>query len=390
MKRYIRSLGFLSSLMLMGQTIIFAQENTTDKVLSKAKQGAVVSIPEVFKMKTLDLKYKKKVVGNVQLLMSDDPEYISDTAGIALDEPVKAGTVRLYLYNVNGVVAPKKMPRRIAAVLKNTGNANMHFQMKRSATLPPSENYYDIGKMGLANFFTSKKGTVKVIKPGESIILDPTLTKQVANYNELVHGLYEFTIDQPGEVKVLQYHPDIDEQAAIKTIRNMSASNSVNAGRGSFSPADYQVNVLDIVDTKAGVARLILADGKTDTWVKGVEYRTQRNIELAGNYGVMYDITIPWKSSDGKGLALVTWNPMSGVGQWCDGMANAMVVSNGKFKEGVVLLPSDTVAVKKSPNAIFVQYFPGQKGVQYIHLKYSPPGASCLPTPLLLVPVKGN
>jgi hypothetical protein len=114
--------------------------------------------------------------------------------------------------------------------------------------------------------------------------------------------------------------------------------------------------------------------------------------KLAGNYGVMYNMEFRWKSTDGKGLALITWNSRSGDNQWCGGMANSMIVSNGKFDEGIIKLPADKLITKAAPEAILVQVFPpaanGEE--QTIKMTYSPPGASCLPTPLILVPITMN
>jgi hypothetical protein len=55
-------------------------------------------------------------------------------------------------------------------------------------------------------------------------------------------------------------------------------------------------------------------------------------------------------------------------------------------------LPSDRLITKKAPEAILIQVFsPAANGEeQTIHLTYSPPGASCLPTPLVFIPVDMN
>jgi hypothetical protein len=70
-------------------------------------------------------------------------------------------------------------------------------------------------------------------------------------------------------------------------------------------------------------------------------------------------------------------------------MANSMVVGAGKFKEGIIQLPSDQLRTKGAPEAILIQVFPPAKSgeVQTIMLTYSPPGASCLPTPLIFIPI---
>jgi hypothetical protein len=145
----------------------------------------------------------------------------------------------------------------------------------------------------------------------------------------------------------------------------------------------------DTLDTKNGIRQIIMADGDRDPWIQGKEYTSGKVAGLAGNYGVMYHVELKWKSTDGRGLALVTWNSRSDNNQWCGGMANTMVVSKGKFKEGIIQLPADRLITRKSPEAILVQVFPpatnGEE--QTIHFTYSPPGASCLPTPLIFIPV---
>lgn len=369
-----------------------AQGKNYDSTIKNARQGEIVSLPGFLRAKMPQLSYSKKVTGNVQLLMSDDPEYVTDTSAIVLKEKVKPGNVRLYVYNVNGVIQPQKMERKIVAVIKNTGSKTMHFQIKKKSTEKPSDNYYEIGKTGLADYYRSHSERLMTLAPGKVMLIDPEMDNQIAQYNELVHGIYEFHIDQPGEVVVLQTSPNVKGTNAASQIKYIVPTGHLNAGRGLFTPADYSVHVNDVLDTKSGPYILTIADGKIDPWVKGYESSSNKKVELAGNYGVMYNITIPWKSSDGKSLALLTWNPMGGVGQWCDGMANSMIVSKGKFDSGVVKLPGNALVVKKDPDAILVQVFQPatNNGIQQIHIVYSPPGASCLPTPLVFVPVSLN
>ncbi|WP_379089695.1 hypothetical protein [Pedobacter sp. UC225_65] len=55
----------------------------------------------------------------------------------------------------------------------------------------------------------------------------------------------------------------------------------------------------------------------------------------------------------------------------------------------MIQLPKDRLVTKKAPEAIVIQVFkPSADGKeQTIKLKYSPPGASCLPTPLIFIPI---
>ncbi|SMC43803.1 copper amine oxidase [Pedobacter africanus] len=358
--------------------------------LLKAKQGNVVLMKDFFAIKPADIKYQKVVLPGPQFIISDDPEYIRIPEGIALKEQVAPGAVRLYVYNVNGVKEPAKIDRKITAVIKNTGKQKMHIRMLKYSSQKPSANYFLIGKQGLADYFASKGSEqIREVAPGQAIAIDEQLERNVVKFDELTHGFYEFVIDQPGEISVIQTDLKTPGPVALGRIKSVIPTGHKNAGRGLFGVSNYKVTSTGVLDTKNGVAELVLADGDKDPWVLGVEGVSGKESTLAGNYGVMYEIELKWKSTDGKGLALVTWNSRSGDNQWCNGMAATMVVSKGKFNEGIIQLPNDRLVTKAAPEAILVQVFPPAKNgeEQTIKLTYSPPGASCLPTPLVFIPV---
>ncbi len=361
-----------------------------NSAILRTKQGSIVELPDFLTEKIPDIAYRKVIMPGPQYLIADDPEYIRVPEGIALQEPVQPGAVRLYVYNVNGVKEPAKMDRRIMAVIRNTGREDMHIRMLKYSSQKPSANYYQVGKQGLADYFVSKpQRSIRTVKPGQAITIDERQEKNIVKYNELVHGFYEFVIDQPGEISVIQTDLKTTGPDALKRIANILPPKGQNAGRGVFGVSNYRVITDSLYDTKNGAMEIILADGGNDPWVEGKMNGRPDVAALAGNYGVMYDIEMKWKSSDGKGLALVTWNARSGNNQWCAGMANTMVVSKGKFKEGVIRLPSDRLVTKAAPEAVLIQVFePAANGEeQTIRLTYSPPGASCLPTPLVFIPV---
>ncbi|GGK62267.1 hypothetical protein ACD591_00090 [Rufibacter glacialis] len=357
----------------------------------KSKQGAIVELPGFLGKKYSPIEYQKIVLPGPQYLISDDPEYIRVPEAIAFREPVQPGAVRLYVYNVNGVKEPTKIDRKITAVIKNTGKGVMHLRMVKYSSQKPSTNYFQIGKQGLADYFASTgSNVVRTIKPGEAIPIDEKLEKHVVKYDELVHGFYEFVIDQPGEVSVVQTDLKTSGPAALKRITNVLPPKSQSgAGRGVFGVSNYHIVTEGVLDTKNGPAELTVADGEKDPWVVGFESSTGKIAKLAGNYGVIYEVEMKWKSTDGKGLALVTWNSRSDDNQWCGGMAATMVMGKGKFDAGIIQLPSDQLITKKAPEAILVQVFPpaanGEE--QTIKFTYSPPGASCLPTPLIFIPI---
>jgi hypothetical protein len=370
-----------------GAQQITPQQN---EALLKARQGSIVALPGFLSEKIPSLPYQKIILPGPQFLISDDPEYIRVPEAIVLQEAVQPGAVRLYVYNVNGIKEPEKMERKITAVIKNTGTQHMQLRMLRYSSQKPTANYFLASKKGLAGYFASSRQTkVRTIKPGEAVPIDEEMETYTVKYDELAHGIYEFVIDGPGEVSVIQTNPETTGPEALKKLTTVHPVNGKNAGRGLFGVSNYQILVGDTMTTDGEVKSLILADGKSDPWIVGTEGVTGQLSTLAGNYGVMYDVQLKWKSTNGKGLALVTWNARAGDNKWCGGMANAMVVSDGKFKGGIVELPSDSLRTRGAPEAILIQLFPPSKGgeVQTIHLRYSPPGASCLPTPLVFIPV---
>lgn len=361
-----------------------------EDALLKAKQGSVVELPNFLSENIPSIPYHKIVLPGPQFLISDDPEYIRVPEAVVLKEKVQPGAVRLYLYNVNGVKEPAKIDRKITAIIKNTGKVKMHIRMLRYSSQPPTTNYFMAGKKGLADYFASvSENATRTINVGQAIAIDEQLEKNIVKYDELVHGFYEFVIDQPGEVAILQTDLKTPGPVAFKRIKSVASSAHTNAGRGLFGVSNYKVITDSVLDTKNGPIAIVVADGKKDPWIVGEDGSRGVRSELSGNYGVMYHMEIKWKSTDGKGLALLTWNARSGDNKWCGGMANTMVVSKGKFKEGAIQLPADRLTTKGAPEAILVQMFlPGHNGEeQTIKLTYSPPGASCLPTPLILVPV---
>lgn len=376
-------------LQLKAQTV--KQEDVLN--LLKAKQGNVVLMKDFFAVKPAEIRYNKVVLPGPQFIISDDPEYIRLPEAIALQEAVQPGAVRLYVYNVNGVKEPVKLDRKITAVIKNTGRKKMHLRMLKYSSQKPSANYFQIGKQGLADYFSSKGDErIRTIAPGEAIAVDEQLERNVVKYDQLTHGFYEFVIDQPGEISVIQTDTETPGPVALKRIKTVIPTGHKNAGRGLFGVSNYKITSVDVLDTKNGVAEIIVADGVKDPWVLGVEGTSGKESTLAGNYGLIYNMELKWKSTDGKGLALVTWNSRSADNKWCNGMAATMVVSKGKFEEGVIQLPSDRLVTKAAPEAVLVQVFPPAKNgeEQVIKLTYSPPGASCLPTPLVFIPVDMN
>lgn len=359
-------------------------------ILKKTKIGSIAILDGFLRTNFPKISYNKTVATGPQFIISDDPEYIRVSEAIALQEEVGPGAVRLYVYNVNGVREPQKIKRKITAVLKNTGTEVMTFRMLKYSSQKPSTNYFEVGKQGLEDYFSSNvKNSVRTVKPGEVIAIDEQLEKNIVEFDELVHGFYEFVVDQPAQISVLQTAPENYGPSVFPKIKNIIPHSHGNAGRGLFGVSNYSIQNIDTLDTKNGIQQLVIADGKDDPWITGTIGSDKAYARNAGNYGVMYKTKIRWKSTDGKGLALVTWNSRSADNKWCGGMGMTMELKDQNGKAIIRQLPSDQLITKAAPEAILIEVYKADpsKEIQEIEFIYSPPGASCLPTPLVFVPV---
>lgn len=199
LKKFIWCIG--SVLISMATLSAGAQQLTPihNNELLHARQGRVIKLPELLtsQVNIPPLDYDKIILRGPQFIFSDNPEYLREQESIALQEIVAPGRVRLYLYNVNGVQKPR-MSRKITVVIKNTGKLILHLRMLQHSSQPPDKDYLTIGKKGLVDFFASQPESEKqTINPGDAIPLDPRLENQSVEYDDLVHGIYEFVIDQP-------------------------------------------------------------------------------------------------------------------------------------------------------------------------------------------------
>ncbi|MFD2552855.1 copper amine oxidase [Sphingobacterium tabacisoli] len=379
----------ISAIAQSSQQNFYATENE-QKVVREGKVGSILKLDGFLRTDFPKIEFNKTVMPGPQFIISDDPEYIRVPEAIALQENVVPGAVRLYVYNVNGVKEPQKIKRKITAVIKNTGTEVMSLRMLKYSSQRPSTNYFQVGKQGLEDYFASNvTKNVRQVKPGEVIAIDEQLEKNIVAYDELVHGFYEFVVDQPAQISVLQTSPEVSGPKAFERIKNVIPHSHGNAGRGLFGTSNYAVSSKDTLDTKSGITQLIIADGKDDPWIEGTIGEAKAYARNAGNYGVLYNTKIKWKSTDGKALALVTWNSRSADNKWCGGMGLAMELFDNNGKKVIRQLPSDALITKAAPELILVEIYKPDpsKEVQEINFTYSPPGASCLPTPLILVPI---
>ncbi len=382
------------SLMLGGACLFAAELSPTDiEQLRTARPGAAFQLPVATNRHSLPhLAVRVLPEAGAQFLFSDKPEYFP-TNGIALQETVQPGVIRLYVYHV-----PEPAPggKVISAVIGNPGTNALRVRMLRRAFPKPGMDYQRVAKDALIAFLTGHpEGEIRSVVPGGKLVLDPAMDTFTATKDQLVHGFYEFEVNAPAQVSVFQRDPGQASLAALDSLAPLSArrpghTGAAGAGRGMFLSADFKVvpeHPGGLIDTAGGPAQLVIADGKRDPWMRGHDGIEDRDAVNAGNYGALYRIKFKRASSDGRKLAIL-FSKLDVVNQWCGAVAAAMMIKRGDGSPELVLLPSDKVSLRERGEvgviAVLPPLAPGK--TEDMELVYSPPGAACLPTPLLFLP----
>src|SRR5439155_11051737 len=134
-----------------------------------------------------------------------------------------------------------------------------------------------IAKDALKAFLSSQpEKTARRVLPGKPAVLDPRMDATIVTKDQLVHGFYEFEIDQPARVSVFQRDP---EQTSVEILHQLpklpralpGTKTGNGAGRGLFRTCNFTVTNESnfILDTTNGPMQLIVGDGKREPWIQG-------------------------------------------------------------------------------------------------------------------------
>lgn len=357
-----------------------------DETLSYASAGDLITLGGFnFEVPSVPLKIAP-AAGQAQLLLSDNPEYTS-TNGVLLREAVEPGTVRLYIYQVISGATPKV----ITSVIRNLSASPMKVSFAKCARVRPSAAYNKVAQDALDIFMAgSMTCNGFTVPPNGKAVIDSGLEKYSATNDQLTHGIYEFDVDQPAVVTVFARDTWQNSVNVVDTLPILPR-NENGAGRGRFPTSNFTVES-PVLDTAEGAKQFLVADGQADHWVVGNDTLAAiSGVENVGNYGTFYRFRVKYTSSDGRGLALVVTNPTGGNAM-CQYLATAMQVSSpdGLVPNQTLRIPNGDAMLSLTPDVVLIQKLPaleaGRTGT--FDLLYSPPGAACLPTPLVFIPYK--
>ncbi len=307
-----------------------------------------------------------------QLLLSDSPETVP-ADGIMYQDVVK-GDTRLFFHHVNGTSEPKK----IVVLLENATDKTAHITISRYGLGGPGYDYLEVGKKVQVDYV--KGGDISLIevpsKEARSMI--PSLDTSIVAQNMLVNGMYDFTTDQPVNVKVMMMPVDADIQEFAATAKVLPPDAGQYRLRGTFQGKDRLVVPGQAYNPNVhGLVGITLADNELDPYVTGIDATDGTHTTNYGNYGIVYKIFVP---TTANGKLSYYLNPRGGE------YAGWLGVEYRHQGEYTIATPADQMSFGKTVNES--SYIGTYEGGKAVWLTFSPPGASNLPIKILLQPNK--
>jgi hypothetical protein len=365
--------------------------SAAQEAVRAAQQGSIVRVTATTseERRPPAIPIRRSVLAGPRLLFSDMPEYFHDHNGLSMAENVTAGAYRLYIYHVPGTT---NSSRTVSAVIENLSPKALTVRFAHYAFPPPGTDYAAMGVEGLTQFFTGHWLPASfTVAPGGKSVLDPKLDATVASDPQLVHAFYEFDIDGPARVCVLQRDTNQSSTEVVEALPPLPPKQPSGAGRGIFPEADFAVTNAPgcVVDTANGVQRLVLSDGASDPWVLGTDALSgNMTVTNKGSYGVIYHIKLAYASSDGRSLAILIGARGGRRGGEARPMA-AIKISGGVWPEGWVSMSGGGPGLRRGAAAVAQVLPPPPRGAtNVLEMIYSPPGGSSLPTPIFFAPFR--
>lgn len=304
-----------------------------------------------------------------KLILSDSPEMVAND-GIMYQDKVE-GKVRLFFYHVNATNTAKKME----VVLENKGRENAHITVSQSSLSSPGYDWLAVGKETLATYLEGKGQCQITVPPGGVIPLSLSISEIAVLPNMLINGIFDFTADHSVTVKVMML-PILEDSVAFSKAAKVLPADQWHL-RGTFEGADRQISPVKSYDpVRDGAVALTLADNQVDFYLKGIDVTDGTKVVNYGNYGVVYQISLPSQNTGKVAYYLV---PMGGyyagaIGiNYPDKRVSTLAIPQGKTYFGS--------AVQKE-FAFLGMYDSGDS----FSFRFSPPGASNLPVKILIMP----
>jgi len=352
-----------------------AQLNTD---LKAATQAQVISLSGINPINCPTLAMTGSWTGG-KLFFSDSPETPTSAGKLYFDTSVPAtvGTDyhRIFLYHVNGKASGKM---KFSAMIKNTGTASATLTVQKIGTSGPTTSFLYAGKLAYQRWLVSTAGTPRTVAPGAWIRVDTSFDALQASPGNLLHGIWDYKMDQPHEVLIVALNQN-DDPISVGPGLPLLARDTHDRGTFPFCDKVYDTDSGVTFDTAGDIKSFPIGGGTSpDDFAVGMDTTDGTPMTLAGNFGVNYKIHVNTISTDGKNIGIMI-NPRGG--QW----GGAVWAMAGVFPSGKILIPPTTASTgDNTKGAVEGKYVPGA-GLT-IWAQFMPTGGSSFPVRCVLVP----
>lgn len=304
-----------------------------------------------------------------KMMFSDSPESPA-SSGVLYADTVGPGRVRIYVYHTNG--ENDGNARKFPIVVLNQGTATAHATILQKGIAGPSTDYVSVGKAAIGRWFASTAGSPIDITAGTRILLDSDLDAVHAAHNELVHAIYDLTLDAPLKISIVSVLSGDDAAAITASLSLLPAD--ADHQRATFDGADRIIESEGNIPGD-GIRKVSLGgNDDVDLNLAGHDAVDGTSASLGGNYGVFYTLLIGVAAHEA--LTLVprggAWGGAGDVSAGEDGAA------------GAVAFPSATASANADGSAVVVGRFAASSNVR-MHVISA--GGSSLPVHLAVVPL---
>ncbi len=219
------------------------------------------------------------------LLFSDSPETPS-TDGVLYADAIGPGSYRLYVYQANAGSTSRKFP----IVVLNQGASDAHVAIvRRGLGGTPSTDYVGVGKAAVLDWLASSGTGTVTVPAGMRVLLDPALDALHANAQELVHAIYDVSLDAPLKVSFVSVASGEDAASMTASLSLLPAD--TNHTRGTFAGAERWLVAAAALDATT-LRRFRLGDAPLDAPLSGTDATSGAAATLGGNYGVLYRMRV--------------------------------------------------------------------------------------------------
>ncbi len=219
------------------------------------------------------------------LLFSDSPETPS-TDGVLYADTIGPGSYRLYVYQANGGATSRKFP----VVVLNQGASDAHVGIvRRGLGGAPSTDYVGVGKAAVLDWLASTGAGTVTVPASTRVLLDPALDALHANAQQLVHAIYDVTLDAPVKVSFVSVASTEDATTLTASLSLLAAD--TNHARGTFPGAERWFLAAGAVDATS-LRTLRLGAAPLDPPLAGKDATSGAPATLGGNYGVLYRVEV--------------------------------------------------------------------------------------------------